>query len=101
MVAWLILTVAGSRLSFTVAAAVSFAIQGVGLRLLPVVGLSIPLTLLCVAAVERRGSCHSLQDAKVNVLLDGPPGSSRRRFPRLATRCAILQPRWVCTSVSW
>lgn len=51
IVARLILTVAGSRLSFTVAAAVSFAIQGVGLLMLPLVGLSIPLTLLCVAAV--------------------------------------------------
>ncbi|MFC3243783.1 MFS transporter [Gordonia humi] len=38
-------------LSMTVASAIAFAIQGAGLLLLPLAGLSIPLTLLCVAAV--------------------------------------------------
>ncbi|MBT2270828.1 MFS transporter [Rhodococcus qingshengii] len=47
----LILTVAGTRLAITPVTLCAFAIQGFGLLLLPLAGLSIPLTLLCVAAV--------------------------------------------------
>jgi predicted MFS family arabinose efflux permease len=47
----LVLVVLGRRLALTPATAFAFAIQGLGLILLPFVGLSVPLTLLCVAAV--------------------------------------------------
>lgn len=47
----LILTVAGTRLAITPVTSCAFAIQGFGLLLLPLAGLSIPVTLLCVAAV--------------------------------------------------
>lgn len=47
----LVLTVAGGRLSTTLAATVAFAIQGLGLLMLPLAGPSITLTLLCVSAV--------------------------------------------------
>jgi predicted MFS family arabinose efflux permease len=45
-----LVTLAG-RLSLPQVTAASFAIQGVGLLALPLVGLSIPLTVLCVSAV--------------------------------------------------
>lgn len=47
----LALTTAGRRFRLAPITAVAFAVQGAGLLLLPTVGLSIPLTLLCVAAV--------------------------------------------------
>jgi hypothetical protein len=47
----LVLTTLARNLKLTRAAAVAFAIQGLGLLVLPLVGLSIPLTVLCVAAV--------------------------------------------------
>jgi predicted MFS family arabinose efflux permease len=47
----LALTTFARRLPLATAAAGAFAIQGIGLLALPLVGLSIPLTFLCVSAV--------------------------------------------------
>ncbi|CCW10607.1 transporter, major facilitator family protein [Rhodococcus aetherivorans] len=47
----LFLTTVGDRVPIARAAAFAFAVQAAGLLLLPLVGLSLPLTLLCVAAV--------------------------------------------------
>ncbi|WP_458318803.1 MFS transporter [Mycolicibacterium brisbanense] len=47
----LVITTVGRRWHLTSATAVAFAVQGVGLVALPFVGLSVPLTFLCVAAV--------------------------------------------------
>jgi predicted MFS family arabinose efflux permease len=47
----LVLTAFGPRLRMTAVTAGAFAIQGAGLLLLPLTGLSIPLTVLCVSAV--------------------------------------------------
>ncbi|AZG47751.1 MFS transporter [Gordonia insulae] len=47
----LVLTTLGRRIPLAPATSLAFAVQAGGLLLLPVVGLSIPLTVLCVAAV--------------------------------------------------
>ncbi|WOC11447.1 hypothetical protein MP11Mi_05150 [Gordonia sp. MP11Mi] len=47
----LVLTAFAGTVPMATASAVAFAVQGAGLLLLPVVGLSVPLTLVCVAAV--------------------------------------------------
>lgn len=47
----LILTTVARRVPIAKATAFAFAVQAAGLLLLPLAGLSIPLTLLCVAAV--------------------------------------------------
>jgi len=47
----LVLTAFAGRIRIVTATAVAFVIQAVGLLLLPVVGLSIPLCVLCVSAV--------------------------------------------------
>ena len=47
----LVISAFAGLLSMTVASSVAFAVQGAGLLVLPLVGVSIPLTLLCVAAV--------------------------------------------------
>ncbi|MFD1815285.1 MFS transporter [Rhodococcus gannanensis] len=47
----LMLTTVARRVPLAPATAFAFAVQGAGLLLLPLAGLSIPLTLLCVAAV--------------------------------------------------
>lgn len=47
----LVITTVGRRWPLVSATAIAFAIQGLGLLALPFVGLSLPLTFLCVAAV--------------------------------------------------
>jgi len=51
IVSRLVLTVTAGRIPIVAATAVAFAIQALGLALLPLAGMSIPLSVLCVAAV--------------------------------------------------
>lgn len=109
----LALVTVGRRIPMALAAAFAFGAQSAGLLLLPLVGLSIPLTLLCVAAVGLgqgvgvisrpvivADTYGALQFASVLAVIAIPMALSRAASPVFATWLSDSRFLVVCGAVA-